>query len=88
MLYGEKVVRLKPLPLCSGTFHSISQPRKQTCAKTLVAFRHQAGPEKCCCPVDISWNYNLITLAHRHLNSQGLGFCERQPNVLWPVPEK
>ena len=30
--------------------------------------------KKCCRLVDIFCNYNLITLAYRHLNSQGLGF--------------
>ena len=51
----------------------------------------KVGLEKCCRFVNISWNFNLITLAHRHLSSQGLGFCEWQPpsgNVLRLAPEK
>ena len=37
MLKREKVVRLKPLNVCSGTLHSISSGRKPTLPKALVA---------------------------------------------------
>ena len=31
----------------------------------------KVGLKKCCRLVDIFWNFNLIALAHRHLNSEG-----------------
>ena len=34
----------------------------------------KVGMEKCCRHMDIFCYYTLINLAHRHLNSQGLGF--------------
>ena len=63
---------LKPFPSCSGTFHSISHPRKPTGPKDLAAPGTSVGQAKCCHLVDIFCNYNLITSAHRHLSSQGL----------------
>lgn len=33
------------------------------------------GMQKCCCLLNFFCNYSLITSSHRHLSSQGLGFC-------------
>ena len=45
-LSGDEVVSLKPFPACSVTFHSISQPRKPTGPKDLVAPGTNAGQAK------------------------------------------
>ena len=76
---GGKGVRLKHFSVCSGKFHSVSQPRKPTCPQALPhpqpkQKNKKTGIRKCCPLVDIFCNYHLITLACRHLNSQGPGF--------------
>ena len=35
--FGEEIVRLRPLGVCSGTAHSNSEPRKLSLRKALVA---------------------------------------------------
>ena len=67
-----EVVRHKPLSVCSGTFHSNSQPKRPALLKVLDAGGPELGMKKCCRLVDISCNYNLYTRAYWYLHSHGL----------------
>ena len=51
---------LKPFPCCSGTFHSISQPRQPTGPKNLVAPGTNVGQAEVLPPCGHFCNYNLI----------------------------
>ena len=66
-----EVVRHKPLSVCSGTFHSNSQPKRPALLKVPVAGGRELGIKKCFRLVDISCNYNLYTCAYWYLHSHG-----------------
>ena len=57
-------MRLRPLGVGSGTFHSNSPSRKPSFPKNLVADGTRVGMKKYCHPVDISYDYNLTTGAY------------------------
>ena len=59
-------MRHKPLGVCSGTFHSKSQPQKSTFPQALTAGGTRVVM-KCCRLVDISCNNNLPTSAYLYL---------------------
>ena len=63
---GGRIVRHKPLGVCSGTFHSKSQPPKSTFPQALTAGGTRVVM-KCCRLVDISCNNNLPTSAYLYL---------------------
>ena len=64
---GGRIVRHKPLGVCSGTFHSKSQPKKSTFPQALTAGGTRVVMKKCCRLVDISCNNSLPTRAYLYL---------------------
>ena len=52
-----EVVRHKPLSVCSGTFHSNSQPKRPALLKVLVAGGPELGMKKCC----LLWTFPVTT---------------------------
>ena len=73
-LLGKKVVRLKPFLVCWQISHYFRTQEANLPSGSSVPQQPKVGIKKFCHLVDIFCNYNLITLAYRHLNSQGLGF--------------
>ena len=65
----EKKLTFKVFRVCSGTFHSISLPRKPTFPKALVTPGTKGRPEQCCLLVDDFSNYYFISRVHWHLSS-------------------
>ena len=75
-LYGEEVVKHRAMGVVFAQAHSTvtHSLENQLSLRLWLHVEPELGMKECCRLVDISCNYNLITLAHRHLNSQGLGF--------------
>ena len=63
-LEGEEVLRLRPLGVCSGTFHSNSPSRKPTFPKNLVADGTRVGHEEVLPPCG---HFLQLQLDHWHL---------------------
>ena len=52
------VVRLKPFLVCSGKFHTISEPRKPTCPQALLSPSNQRWTWK---SVALLWTFSVTT---------------------------